>query len=215
MSIVLLFSTLVTVGQTKSTCNCPSNTIAHNSKPDLIFKFSNGKSVGLCGYSENQNKQQLFSEFIIYQCGQKIAIAEWGATRNCTVEQKNDTLIIQELFLIANGKNLSLRWEKFYKTKFYWDSDKLIDASYYLKNLKKYSPNEIKKVMTEFEQLHINNNKESILLIAHRLFWAYVSGNKKAGKYLEDFENRLGSFDGANAQDFHDLISTYKHYKTK
>jgi hypothetical protein len=213
--ISLIFSTLVAVGQKKHSCNCPSHTITHVGKPDKIFKFSNGQTVALCGYSEIQNKQKVFSEFVIYHCGQSKIIAEWYATQTCTIEQRNDTLIIQEFYPIANGKDMSLNWTKFYKTKYYWKSLKLIDTSFYVNNLRKYSPTEIKKALLQFEHLKKIYNSEKTLLVGHRLFWAYVSGNKKAGQYLEKLNENFGPFDGATAEDYDQLIVTYKHYKTE
>jgi len=212
---VLSFSTLTAVGQTRGACNCPSNTITHNGKPDKIFKFPNGKSLALCGYSEIQNKQKVFSEFVIYNCGQSKAIAQWDATQTCTIQQKNDTLIVQEFYNIANGKDLSLKWKKFYTTKYYWQSSKLKDTSFYNNGLRKYSSIEIKKVLTQFENLKKIYNSENTLLVGQRLFWAYVSGNKKAGQYLEELAEKFGPFDGAVAEEFDDLIATYKHYKNK
>ena len=212
--ICLIFSTLFAVGQ-KYSCNCPSHTITHIGKPDKIFQFSNGKTVALCGYSEIQNNQKVFSEFVIYPCGQFKFIAKWDATQTCTIEQKNDTLIVQEFYFIANGKDMSLKWTKFYKTKYYWKSLKLVDTSFYLKSLRKYSPIEIKKALLQFENLKKVYNSENTLLVGHRLFWAYVSGSKKAGQYLEKLNENFGPFDGATAEDYDHLIATYKHYKTE
>ena len=100
-------------------------------------------------------------------------------------------------------------------TKLYWKSKKLIQESYYKKDLTKYTSVEIEKVLKEFKANNKNFSGEKMLLLGHRLFWAYVSGSKLAGQYLEKLDNKFGGFDGAIAEEYKDLIATYQHYKTK
>src|SRR6188508_2744384 len=47
-------------------------------------------------------------------------------------------------------------------------------------DLPKYSPTQIKTVINEYKKLTKQSGGDSTLLIAHRLFWAYVSGSKEA-----------------------------------
>lgn len=210
--LVVLFSSNLLFGQN---CACPSDNISGNKKPNKTFKFSNGKSIGLCGDFTIQNNEKQYSESVIYKCGQENSLLEFDGTTSYTIEQNKDTVIIQEFYIIANGKNLSLKWSKFYLTKLFWESAQLKQKSYYKKDLRKYSDFEIEKVLNEYRttQNYKILNFDKILLIGHRLFWAYASGSKKAGQYLEDFENKYGPFDGAISEEFNDIFTTYEHYK--
>ena len=213
--ITILFTLFVFSSLVGQNCNCPTNNISGADKPSKVFKFSNGKTLGLCGGSETKNKEKVYSEFIIFKCGLDTSILEFDGTQSCTVEQNKDTLIIQEFYNIANNKNLTLKWTKFYVTKLYWKSKKLIRESYYKKDLTKYTSVEIENVLKEFKASNKRFSGDKILLLGHRLFWAYVSDSKLAGQYLEKLEDKFGGFDGAIAEEYEDLIATYQHYKTK
>lgn len=207
--LVILISTNL-FGQN---CKCPAGNISAEDKPSKIYKFSNGKKLGLCGTGEIINKEKRYSEFIIYQCGVDSAFLEVGAMETCTVEQSKDTLIVQEFYGIANGKNLSINWIKFYVTKIFFKGSILSKKKYFKQDLEKYKKGEIEKVMNEYRNTKKNCNSEKILLIGHRLFWAYVSGSKKAGEYLENFYKKYGEFDGAISEEYREIIATYELYK--
>jgi hypothetical protein len=49
--------------------------------------------------------------------------------------------------------------------------------------------------------------------MADKLFWAYVSGNEQAGKYLDTYESKFGPFDGHTAEEFAELWKIYLSYK--
>ena len=209
---VLLILTLVLVAQ-KTDCNCPANTITHNGKPDKVFKFSNGETLAICGYSEIQQKQKVLSEFLIYQCEKYKIIETWDATQICTIEKYHDTLIVEKFYNIANGKDMSLKWTKFYKKIFYWKQSQLSDTAFFINDLRKYSLIEINKALFQFKNLKKKYKSENILLVGDRLFWAYVSGNKIAGTYLEKLNEKFGPFNGEIAEEYNSLIATYKQYK--
>ncbi len=210
--VFLCLYTFISFSQENKGCNCPEKTITHAGKPDSVYQFSNEKKIGLYGYIDIEDKHIHYSEFVIFFCEEEKKIAEWGALQTCLVEQKKDTLVIGELYDIPNGKNHASQWQPFYISKYYFKSSQLIDTSCYRTDLRKYSAAEIKIVLAQHEAL-TTKDYEYVLLIGHRLFWAYVSGSKQAGVYLENFRNKFGPFDGAIAEDFSDLIATYMHYK--
>jgi len=79
--------------------------------------------------------------------------------------------------------------------------------------LPKYSPTQIKIVISQYKKLTKQAGGDSTLVVAHRFFWAYVSGSKEAANHLNTFEKRFGPFDGAIAEEFDDLWAAYKLYK--
>ena len=211
-TLILLIVGHFAFGQSKN-CNCPKNDLTAAGKADRIFTFSNGKSIGLCGFIEKDNKDTTYSEFILFQCGQTKILNQWDATQSCRISKTKDTLIIQELYGLAIEKKLEVKWVPFYITKYYLDNSALRSTSFFRKDLPKYSPTQIKTVINEYKKLTKQSGGDSTLLIAHRLFWAYVSGSKEAANYLNSFEKRFGPFDGAIVEEFHDLWATYKLYR--
>ncbi len=210
--LFVFFSSNLLWGQN---CACPANNISGNKNPTEVFKFLNGKKVAVCGSLEVVNKEKQYSDFIIYDCADNKILLEFDATQTCTIEKKKDTLIINEFEILANGKHQTIKWTKFYIIKLYWDLDKrFIQKSFFRKDLEKYSKTQVEKVLKEFILAQRpQKNFDKTILIGHRLFWAYVSGSKKAGKYLESFEKKFGPFDGAISEEFNDIFTTYEHFK--
>jgi len=212
--LTILFITVghFAFGQNRS-CDCPKNDLSTSVKADKIFTFRNGKSIGLCGYVDTDNKDTSYSEFFLFQCGQTNILNQWDATQICKISKRKDTLIVQELYGLAIDKNMEIKWVPFYITKYYFNDKVLHSTAFFRKDLPKYSPTQIKSVITQYNKLTRQASGDSTLLIAHRLFWAYVSGSKEAANHLNTFEKRFGPFDGAIAEEFHDLWATYKLYK--
>jgi hypothetical protein len=48
-------------------------------------------------------------------------------------------------------------------------------------------------VLAEFNSLS-KDNLHRVMHVGHMLFWAYVSGNKQAGVYLESIPQKFGPF---------------------
>jgi hypothetical protein len=199
-------------GQNKN-CNCPKNDITATGKADRVFTLSNGNSIGLCGFIDKGNKDTTYSEFILFQCGHTKIFKQWDATQSCKISTTKDTLIIQELYGLAIDEKLEVTWVPFYITKLYFDKSTVRSISYFRKELPKYSTTQIKTVLKQYNGLARQADGDSILLVAHRLFWAYVSGSREAAKHLDDFEKHFGPFDGAIAEEFHHLWATYKLFK--
>ena len=214
---LMLIATNFVLGQN---CYCPmkSNFIqTDNQQPDSIFTLFNGEKLALCGYSEIDNEEKVWSEFTISWCGADTALLEFDATQNCAIEQWEDTLVIEEYYNIANGRNMSLQWTKFYVIKLYWDNNRWTTKSYYRQDLQKYSKTEIEHVLYEYDTTKTIQgfDGDKILLIGYRLFWAYVSGSKEAGQDLEQLEHKFGGddgFDSAVKEDYDALMMTYGSY---
>jgi hypothetical protein len=122
-------------------------------------------------------------------------------------------LIVKELFGLAIDKKMEIKWVPFYITKYYFDKSILHSTAFFRKDLIKYTPTQIRSVINQYQNLKKIETADDMLLVAHRLFWAYVSGSKEAERYLNSFEKHFGPFDGAVAEEFHDLLATYKLYR--
>jgi hypothetical protein len=79
--------------------------------------------------------------------------------------------------------------------------------------LRKYSSAEIKKVLLEYRNTKKEYNSEKVLAISNKLFWAYVSGSKKADEYLNEVKKKFGPFDGAVSEGHSEIQAHYKLYK--
>ena len=189
MKILILLSLtfFTTYNVVAQNCNPPKDNIEGSVKPYKIFKFSNGKTLGFCGTIQKTKKEINYTEFELYICGADTSFLIKDATQTCSIKQIRDTLFIEEYYSIANGKSLSINWTKFYVTKVYWKASKIKQEDYFKTDLKKYSKVEIEKTLNEYKKTKKNNDYDKNLLLGHRLFWAYVSGSKKAGEYLEKF----------------------------
>ena len=214
---LLLIIVFITVGHFafghSRKCDCPKNNLTTSVKADKIFTFSNGISIGFCGFIDTSTKDTTYSEFILFQCGQPKILNQWNATQTCKISKAKDTLIVQELYRLAIDKSMELEWVPFYITKYYFDNTIFRSTSFFRKDLPTYSPTQINTVISQYKKLTKQVGSDSKLLIAHQLFWAYVSGSKEAAKHLNTFEKSFGPFDGAIAEEFHDLWAKYKLYR--
>ncbi len=212
--IIISLSLIVqlSLGQTKN-CDCPSKGFNQSGKSDQTFSFKNGRTVGVCGFIEQEGMDTTYSEFILFECGQGQIHKQWDATQSCKISTKNDTLLVHELYVLAIDKNLQNKLVPFYTTKYYFDNSSLCSRSFFRNDLPKYSTTQVETAIKQYGLLTNQTSGDSTLLVAHQLFWAYVSGSKEAAKLLDSFEKRFGPFDGAIAEEFHDLWSTYQRYK--
>ncbi len=210
LSVLLLLPYLVIAQK----CNCPSEGLGNTGKPHSLFSFTNGKKIGLCGYREIKNNDTTYSEFALVQCGQKKPIEEWGAVESCKIKKVNDTLFVKELYGLPIGKDFTVIWMPFYINKFYFTGNTLQKKKFYRKDIKKYSKEQIRQVLTKYEKL-TRGNFEHTIDVANMLFWAYVSGNNEAEVYLKTIPKKFGPFDGAIAEEWDDISATYELWKEK
>lgn len=215
---ILLYTVLfcllesVSFGQTiNCICKLQNETIV---KPIKVFHLTKTKSIAVCGTSEPKNGKIEYSEFSLHQCGLTKIINEWDGTQTCTIKQNKDTLIVQEFYGIPNGERFSVKWREFYVYKYYFKGNRLIDTLFFRDDLKKYTNKEIQIALFNFEKIQGPITKSDKYLIAvNRLFWAYVSGSKKAEKHLLNLKKKYGTFDGAVSEDFDRIIMTFQYYK--
>ena len=212
---ILIFLLSLSYSVRSQNCYCPTDELGvvnPTGEAVKIFLFSNNIKLGLCGYVEVEKRDTIYSEFNLFECGQKKPIEEWDATESCKIKKIKDTLLIQDLYLLPVGNDFNLIWVPFYIHKFCFKKSVLYEVKYFRKDIKKYSKTQIKKVFEEYKKLS-KGNYEHTLEVASMLFWAYVSGSKEAESYLKEVQKKFGPFDGAIAEEWDDVWATYKHWK--
>jgi hypothetical protein len=207
----LVFSVLLVailgISAHAQTCNCP----AGGRKPNATFIFSNGKSIGVCGYVERHKKDTVYSEFTLYECSGK-TIKKWGTDAPCAIQKYNDTLIVGELSNLPVGKGFSVKSEAFYQYKFYYQNGVLSQLNSFREDIRKYTDAEIKTAIGEYKKL-TKDNSDKVIDVAELLFWSLVSGSKEAENDFRQINTKFGPFEGANAAWWNNIWSTYQRYK--
>jgi len=211
-----MLTVLLSYSVKSQNCNCPQDKMLPKYGSTVrVFSFSSSIKLGICGYHKVVGKDTAYSEFCLFQCGFNKVIDEWDATQICRINQVRDTLFVKELKGLPVGKNMEAKWAPFYINKYYFTNGVLKQETFYRKDLKNYSDLQIHEVLDEYKKLKKDGNYEHLLLVANRLFWAYVSGSKEAEAKLMTMEQKFGPFDGAIAEDWKDLLATYEHWKSK
>lgn len=195
-------------------CYCAKNAMMtlQQKNPQITFTFSNKHKIGLCGGYEIENFDTIYSEFSIYECGKDDPINEWGAIESCKVSQKNDTLFVSNIYMLPVGNNFVFLPVSFYVHQFFYKGDSLIEQTYYRNDIKKYTKVQLESVIDQYKTLR-RGNYDTTMHVANKLFWGYVSGSKKAERILQKIENNFGPFDGAIAEEWKDIIGTYRNWK--
>ena len=195
-------------------CYCAKNAMMtlQQKNPQIIYTFSNKHKIGLCGEYEIENLDTIYSEFSIYECGKDDPINEWGAMESCKVSQKDDTLLVSDIYMLPVGDNFIFLPISFYIHRFFYKGDSLIEQAYYRNDIKKYTKSQRKSVIEQYKTLR-RGNYDTTMHVANKLFWGYVSGSKKAERLLLKIENKFGPFDGGISEEWNEIISTYEHWK--
>ncbi|HEY9176400.1 MAG TPA: hypothetical protein VIN07_01855, partial [Flavipsychrobacter sp.] len=215
---VIFFLLFVVPSTAQDECDWKKDEYNIKAKPTHVFNIVN-KSLGFYGWEHseyNDIKEKCYSEAVLYDCKTKEVIFEWDATQNCSVVQKQDTIVITEYYLLAVGDDMNLVWKPFYVTKVYLQKNQTKRFSYFLLNSYHYNAEQIKTTINIYTSTTRDKypwNSEEQLKIAYQLQWAYISGSKEAGNLLEMFEEKFGPFDGAIAEEFNEIFVTYQHIK--
>ncbi len=195
-------------------CRCPvGEPFCDNSKPIKVFRFSNNKSLALCGYFEDKNRDTSYEEFACFECGQKKIVDKWDATEQCRIEKINDTLFVTEVYYLPIGKNFEDVKAPFHVYKFYYYNNKIKEECCYRKDIPLYSAEQNKEVIRKFYKLK-KENSEANLKEAYMLFWAFVSGSKEAEKCFNQMYKKYGPFDGGIVEMWNYIYNTYTDYKS-
>lgn len=196
-------------GQPK--CSCPEPYNYEKNEADKVYQYRNGKTIGLCGYSERQNSYVVYAEFVLVDCFSNKILGEWGANQTCSVIFENDTLIVSELFNFPVGRNFKYMLSPFHNYKFFTTEKDFSKTGFYNTDCVYYNNEQVKISIDKFHRT-IKGNTEDNINIAERLFCSYVSGSTEAEHYLKEVPLKLGPFDGAIAEQWNILWDLYLQY---
>lgn len=196
-------------------CTCPDGINNDNEgQPFRVFSFSNGKQLGICGYQSIELSDTVFTKFTLFVCGENKATREWSDKKSCRVNKVKDTLFIKEMAGLPLGQSFSNLWIPFYVHKLYFKNGVLQDVEYFRKDIQKYGKAQIDLVMQEYKQLAPGSGGSAIR-VAKMLFWAYASGSKEAGEYLNTLPDKFGPFESAVAEEISDVMALCANWKEK
>jgi len=197
----------------ESDCKCFNGIGSTESdKPILTSTFSNGVSLGLCGFfdKEMQDEGLIMSEFNVFNCKNGNALVEYGAVQICRIEEKKDTLTIYELKYLPIGTNWNWELIQIAKQEILVAEGNLI-AKPQIPELAKFTIDEV--IQREFLNSLKKGNGfgsewESDL---GKLEVLSLLGNDVAWKILKNYEDFTGDkTDGALAEQWKDAVATVK-----
>lgn len=175
--------------------------------------------IALCmdGNPEVIDGDSVYSETCIYNCNKLDTIHQWWALDPCEVEYRNDTISINKRYLLPIGDSFDLVWKPFFITDVYQVDDTIKKKQYFLLAEDNYTEKEIELVLESYEATDSTTyhwNSLEYIAICYQLFWANVSGSKKAGEYLLIVEEKFNGFSGHAAEEYNDLIRTKEEIET-
>ena len=178
-------------------------------KPLLVFNYTDGNMVSVCGYSEEglTNDGLKVSEFNVFDCKSGKPLVEFGALQNCLVKTGRDTLQINLMGYYPCGENW--KWESVKIAK------QLITANTTNFNVSEltpdYSPNNIDKSLQEEFLNSLKKGQgfgENWEADIGKLELLSLNGNEKAWDILKNYEDFTGEkTDGALAEMWKDAVA--------
>lgn len=195
-------------------CNCFTGIGSRKGDPPvLIFSFSNGKSISVCGFDVREMQEPIISEFNVFDCANGNSLAEYSATQICRIIEKKDTLVIKELKYLPVGKNWQWKLLQIGEQSITLEMNKIV-ASLRLPKLGKFTINE--NAAKDFlhslsKRKERNNSREKEISILEVLS---LDGNAKAWDILKNYETFTGrETNGALAEVWNDAVATVKWVK--
>jgi hypothetical protein len=212
---MFIITLLVSANLKGQNCGCYFKSYDSSTfKPIKLFFFKNNKTLALYGDQNLGQRDTSYSGIAICYCNKNRIVydmVDFGMI-NFKLKKIGDSLFVEELVGIPNGKNYKHIWQPFYVTKFFFDEDSLVEKVYFKKSIKKYTQTQIADILDQYKRLK-EGDYDHIIVIANRLFWAYISGSREAEIAFQSFSKKFGPFDGAFAEEWNDLYGTYDLWK--
>jgi hypothetical protein len=214
-TIFVCFITIVSsfLGKAQE-CTCPVGINNDNDgKPSRIFHFSNGKELGICGYTAPELDTS-YNQFTLFECGTGKAIEVWDVNKTCQAQMVKDELFLKEMYGLPIGQNFSTIWRPFLIHKFSYKNEAVHEDEYYRKDLGKYSKDQLNQIFAEYKKLP-EGGKENMMHVANMLFYASFCGNKEAEADLNSMPAKFGPFDGVIGEEWKGIYGNYEKWKLK
>lgn len=173
-------------------CTCPQNDLfAEGEKPDTIFQVGD-KQFALRGHIEND----VYSEFIVFDCETKTVLATKGATKEWTVYTEDDKLVLGEFFEFGDDKII-------------WATETIKFDNKELSIIREFNKEAIAQFADEYENSTPNITDSDAILI--QLFWAAIRGEDSAKEKFKNANKDLG-LDGSSSELFDDLSKKLEEF---
>ncbi len=210
--IILILVLMCTFSIRAQVCSCPADINSDNEGlPNKVFRFSNGKELGICGYTAVETDTS-YTKFTLFECGSNKPVETWDVTRTCQVEQVKDELIIKEMFGLPIGQSFSTLWRPFLIHKYSYKNGTLQETEYYRKDLDRYNKQQMEQVFAEYKKLP-EGSKQNMMHVANMLFWAAFCGNTEAEADLKSMPEKFGPFEGVIGEEWKAIYGTYERWK--
>jgi hypothetical protein len=180
-------------------------------KADTTFYLSNGKTIALCGYKNENDKPTTYSEVVLSVCGQDTIIGFWEALLTCRLQVDKDTLLVKRLETFPTGKQFKFQTSVWSTDKIYFEGQKTMRKLVVNRQTPKYDKKEINKVLETFRTTKPEIGGERIN-IAYELFIATISGNKTARKYFTHFTDKFDKIGAAPREEYDRLKRMLKQW---
>lgn len=208
---IILSTTLYT--QTHNIeCRCPVNQFT-DVNAEAVFRFSNDRAIAVCGYKDTGDAHPTYTEFVLAVCGEDKIIDFWDAMTICRLTPHNDTLFVQELYLLPTADNFELEETVWTIEKIYFLDNQVTRQKSVNPAIGKYSEAEIQKVLETYKNAG-SGFDESKMKIANQLFVAALSGSNEARKSFTRFRDRFDVPDGAYSQEYRILKDMLAQWET-
>ncbi len=201
----------------QTACSCVDN---KKRKPLKTYKLSKGVTIGLCGFLNKHYKknieENIYTEAYLFNCSSNQKLYEWRALQNCSILQKEDTILINEYYLLPIGDSFKLEWKPFFATQIFVDKNEFREQQYFLTKAYNYTQKEVLTILKRYEETTHKTyewNSSKYLDLCYQLFWSYVSGSGQALLYLKEAKTKFGGFSGHIAEEYDNLILTYRNIK--
>ena len=212
-TVLIIFLTLITsIRLIAQDCACPADVHTDNDdKPNRIFRFANGKELGICGYN-SADGDSTYTKFSLFECVSNKVVEVWDVTKTCQAQMIKDELIVKEMYGLPIGQTFSTLWRPFLIHKFSYKNGAVHEEEYFRKDLDKYSKEQLEQVFAEYKKLP-DGGKENMMHVANMLFWASFCGNKEAEADLKTMPEKFGPFDGVIGEEWSGIYSIYLKWK--
>ncbi len=200
--------------RTRNSCNCFDGISSENGDTaTLILNFTNGQSISVCGFIDKEMEGIIISEFNVFECKTGKSLTEYDAMQICRLQEKKDSLIIQELKYLPTGKNWAWNLIQIGEEIITIKDHKIITTGNKPK-LEKFTidENEAKSFLNSLTKGKGHNNEWELEI--GKLEVLTLIGNEKAKSILENYEEFTGQeTDGAVAETWKDAIATTQWIK--
>lgn len=216
--IILLISVFLVACNMNTTqetnCNCFDGIGATKDDiPAVTFTFSNGKTLVVCGFTDEARDEKMISEFNVFDCETKQSLVEYGALKSCKIVEKNDTLQIDEYKWLPVNKELEFKFVKIGEQIIYLQDDKVL-VSERKPAVEKIEINQDDAAL--FIQSLANTKGEDDFWEKNILFLETLAiiGNQEAQEALANLEVLTGkAFDGSLSETAHQAKATLEWIK--